>query len=122
MLAPNSNIQLIVTDTPFAVAALFEEDPNGLIDSKPFSNDDLEFFKIPLEERIEPYAVAVAQSENELLDVINQAIAKLTDDEKVIEGILKAAAEAKFPKLGPERRAQLHTWSCPPSLPRSAAN
>jgi ABC-type amino acid transport substrate-binding protein len=110
LAAPTSSIQAVMTDTPFALDALFRQGIGGRLASKPFSKSDYPA-SVAREELIEEYALAVAQGETELLDAINRTIMKLKID-KTLDKILEEAAAAKFPSLAPSTRAQLYAQAC----------
>lgn len=109
LLAPNSGIQLAVTDTAFAVDRVLKEGSGGLA-SKPFTESDFPQ-SVTTEERRDDYAIAVAQAETKLLEYINKAIADLKGNGG-LKSIFEKAAKAKFPKASNEERARLYHSTC----------
>jgi ABC-type amino acid transport substrate-binding protein len=111
LLARTSGIQLIVTDTPFALDSLQEEDKEKQLVTKQFSASDFPASIAP-DERGDQYAVAVAQGEEELLEAVNRTIANLKRDRK-LDVILEKAALQRHPKLSHDLINQLYASNCP---------
>jgi ABC-type amino acid transport substrate-binding protein len=109
LLAPNSSIQLAVTDTTFAVDRLLRADASALA-SKPFLERDFPS-SATTEERRDDYAIAVAQGETKLLESINKAITDLRRN-GALRATFEKAAAAKFPNIDSEKRAQLYHSTC----------
>jgi ABC-type amino acid transport substrate-binding protein len=116
---PSSNVQIVVTDTPFALDAVLHKELDAVLHkeggsdlvSKPVVPSDYPD-NVPPEERVDAYAIAVAQGETRLRNSINSVIAQLKAT-KALAGILEKAATAKYPQIDPATRAQLYASSCP---------
>jgi ABC-type amino acid transport substrate-binding protein len=80
LLRTNSNIDYVLTDTPFAVGAELQNRPGGSsrLGYKTLTPEDFPG-SIPPEQRVENYAVAVRAPDVELLAAINSIIAEMKD-------------------------------------------
>jgi ABC-type amino acid transport substrate-binding protein len=110
LLAPNSTVQLIVTDTPFARERLLRGDAANLA-SKPFSEADYPT-AATAEERQDEYAIAVAQGETQLLNIVNKTITEMKHD-GTLTGILTSATDAIHPGIAAREKSELTTSLCP---------
>jgi len=133
----NSPVDLIVTDTPFAISAVYQKGRREKIGYKKFSRGELkrltiskdaclmiprwaddphravgskgECLIIPNNEWAEAYAIAVHENEQELLNVINAVIAKIKKDENMLGLVSKAVDRyAKVKGLTDQEKGQLH--------------
>jgi ABC-type amino acid transport substrate-binding protein len=108
LLASNSGIQFAMTDTVFAEARVLEEESDRLASVRLCDCDYPSTYN-----RLDEYAIAVDQSETELLDAINATI--INNKFSGLDKILKDAATKKFPKVAeesPNKLKPLYTSEC----------
>ena len=122
LLASRSEIQFAMTDTAFAEARVLEDDSDKLASVR-LCDCDYPDPKNPFDE----YAVAVEQSETELLNAVNDTIRVLKSDKiNGLDQILEDAATKRFPKVAKEKLRPLYKSECsgdPTKEPeRTAAN
>jgi ABC-type amino acid transport substrate-binding protein len=108
LLASRSEIQFAMTDTAFAEARVLEDDSDKLASVR-LCDWDYPDPKNPFDE----YAVAVEQSETELLNAVNDTIRVLKSDKiNGLDQILEDAATKRFPKVAKEKLRPLYKSEC----------
>jgi ABC-type amino acid transport substrate-binding protein len=103
---PNSSVQVVLTDTPFALDASLPASNAEELESRELTDADYPP-TVPPVERLERYAIGVSQGETQLLTVVNGLIANMKSHGQ-LEKLLEVAAEGKFPNMDPERRSRLY--------------
>jgi ABC-type amino acid transport substrate-binding protein len=102
-----SPVQVVVTDTPFALDASLSAPSESPLETRELSDTEDYPDSVPPSNRLERYAVGVAQGETELLKVIDEVITGLVDGpDPELKKVLKTAAETKFKTLKPPLTAQ----------------